>query len=139
MAVKLADLADNSDPDRLAKLPTAMAERLRQKYEQAYCFLLYGVESELENERMRTMTQTSDGFEIAQKDLLLRGPGDFIGTRQHGEGGEGLLSGAMDAKLLEQASKAAREILDAANEESARLIEIASERYGSMLGDIAMN
>ena len=39
MAVKLADLADNSDPDRLAKLPVAMAERLRQKYEQAYSFL----------------------------------------------------------------------------------------------------
>ena len=39
LTVKLADLADNSDPDRLAKLPTAMAERLRQKYEQAYCFL----------------------------------------------------------------------------------------------------
>ena len=39
LAVKLADLADNSDPDRLAKLPEAMAERLRQKYEAAYSFL----------------------------------------------------------------------------------------------------
>ena len=88
---------------------------------------------------MLTMTQTNDGFEIAQKDLSLRGPGDFIGTRQHGEGAEGLLAGAMDTKLLEQASSAAREILGAASEESARLIELAGERYGSMLGDIAMN
>jgi hypothetical protein len=45
----------------------------------------------------------------------------------------------MDAKLLEQASNAAREILNQGGEESARLIELASERYGTMLGDIAMN
>jgi len=113
--------------------------RVGRSAKQAYCFLLYGVENSEENERMLTMTQTNDGFEIAQKDLLLRGPGDFIGTRQHGEDGAGLLAGAMDAKLLEQASSAAREILNQAGEESARLIELASERYGSMLGDIAMN
>jgi len=113
--------------------------RVGRSAKQAYCFLLYGVESSEENERMLTMTQTNDGFEIAQKDLLLRGPGDFIGTRQHGDDNAGLLSGAMDAKLLEQASSAAREILNQGGEESARLIELASERYGSMLGDIAMN
>ena len=113
--------------------------RVGRSARQAYCFLLYGAENELENERMATMTKTGDGFEIAQKDLLLRGPGDFIGTRQHGTDGAGLLAGAMDARLLEQAARAAREILDDAGEESARLIELASERYGSMLGDIAMN
>ncbi|MEA4870796.1 MAG: ATP-dependent DNA helicase RecG [Christensenella sp.] len=113
--------------------------RVGRSTKQAYCFLLYGVQSELENERLLTMTRTSDGFEIAQKDLLLRGPGDFIGTRQHGDGAEGLLAGALDAKLLEQASRAAREILEAPGEESARLIELASERFGSILGNIAMN
>lgn len=40
LAVKLADLADNSNPERLAKLPVQMAERLRLKYETAYSFLL---------------------------------------------------------------------------------------------------
>jgi len=113
--------------------------RVGRSAKQAYCFLLYGVESREENERMLTMTQTNDGFEIAQKDLLLRGPGDFIGTRQHGDDGAGLLSGTMDAKLLEQASRAAKEILASGGEESARMIELASERYGSLLGDIAMN
>ena len=113
--------------------------RVGRSARQAYCFLLYGVETQQENERMLTMTQTSDGFEIAQKDLLLRGPGDFIGTRQHGEDGAGLLAGAMDARLLEEASKAAREILQQGGEESARLIELAGERYGTLLGDIAMN
>jgi len=113
--------------------------RVGRSAKQAYCFLLYGVESREENERMLTMTQTNDGFEIAQKDLLLRGPGDFIGTRQHGDDGAGLLSGTMDTKLLEQASRAAKEILASGGEESARMIELASERYGSLLGDIAMN
>ena len=113
--------------------------RVGRSAKQAYCFLLYGVEGQQENERMLTMTQTNDGFEIAQKDLMLRGPGDFIGTRQHGDDDAGLLAGAMDAKLLEQASSAAREILTCSGEESARLIELASERYGTMLGDIAMN
>ena len=100
---------------------------------------IYGVETKQENERMLTMTQTCDGFEIAQKDLLLRGPGDFIGSRQHGEDGAGLLAGAMDVKLLEEAARAAREILQRGGEESARLIELAAERYGTLLGDIAMN
>ena len=113
--------------------------RVGRSAKQAYCFLLYGVENREQNERMLTMTQTSDGFEIAQKDLLLRGPGDFIGTRQHGDDGAGLLSGTMDTKLLEQASRAAKEILSSGGEESARMIELASERYGSLLGDIAMN
>jgi ATP-dependent DNA helicase RecG len=113
--------------------------RVGRSAKQAYCFLLYGVESREENERMLVMTQTNDGFEIAQRDLLLRGPGDFIGTRQHGEDGAGLLSGTMDVKLLEEAARAAREILQHGGEESARMIELASERYGSILGDIAMN
>ncbi len=112
--------------------------RVGRSARQAYCFLLYGTQSEVENERLLTMTKTTDGFEIAQKDLLLRGPGDFIGTRQHGED-IGLLTGGMDVLLLEQAAGAAKEILDAAGEESARLIELAMERHGSLLGDIAMN
>ncbi len=113
--------------------------RVGRSAKQGYCFLLYGVESDQENERMLALTKTNDGFEIAQKDLLLRGPGDFIGTRQHGDDSAGLMMGAMDTRLLEQASRAAREILDTSGEESARLIELAGERYGSILGDIAMN
>ena len=113
--------------------------RVGRSAKQAYCFLLYGTQSEFENERLKTMTRTCDGFEIAQQDLLLRGPGDFIGTRQHGDDGMGLLAGAMDVSLLERAGKAAREILASPSEEAERLIELASERYEGMLADIALN
>ena len=59
---------------------------------------------------MKALTSTGDGFEIARQDLLLRGPGDFIGVRQHGEAGLMMLGGVLDVQTLEQAGKAAREI-----------------------------
>lgn len=49
---------------------------------QSYCMLK---SNELQNERLRVMCQTTDGFEIAQEDLKLRGTGDFFGTRQSGD------------------------------------------------------
>jgi ATP-dependent DNA helicase RecG len=52
---------------------------------QAWCCLLY--QSPLSDEaraRLKALTETTDGFEIAERDLVLRGPGDFFGTRQAG-------------------------------------------------------
>jgi ATP-dependent DNA helicase RecG len=112
--------------------------RVGRSSAQSYCFLLYGTASDRENKRMQAMTQTNDGFEIAQKDLMLRGPGDFIGVRQHGDGVISALAGAMDARLLEQAGKAAGEIVLTPTDESEAVIRQAQERFDKM-GDIAMN
>lgn len=112
--------------------------RVGRSERQAYCFLLHGAETGEENERMKTLAGTNDGFEIAQKDLLLRGPGDFIGVRQHGGGEFAAFSGGMDVRLLEQAGRAAREIAAEPTEETARLFELASERF-ERANDIAMN
>jgi ATP-dependent DNA helicase RecG len=95
--------ADDSD----SRSCTNLRGRVGRSTKQAYCFLLYGVESREENERNADHDADNDGFEIAQKDLLLRGPGDFIGTRQHGDDSASLITSTMDAKLLEQASNAA--------------------------------
>ncbi|NLI22729.1 MAG: ATP-dependent DNA helicase RecG [Clostridiales bacterium] len=46
---------------------------------ESWCFLVAQ-----ENERLRTLVRTNDGFEVARKDLELRGPGEMLGTRQHG-------------------------------------------------------
>src|SRR4051812_41542237 len=52
---------------------------------QSFCFLVYQSPlSDEARERLRAMTETTDGFAIAERDLTLRGPGDFFGTRQAG-------------------------------------------------------
>jgi ATP-dependent DNA helicase RecG len=51
---------------------------------QSFCVLLADPKTEVGKERMRAMVETNDGFEIARRDLELRGPGDFFGTKQSG-------------------------------------------------------
>lgn len=51
---------------------------------QSYCILFCASGGTFARQRMETMCQTDDGFKIAEKDLELRGPGEFLGTRQHG-------------------------------------------------------
>jgi ATP-dependent DNA helicase RecG len=71
--------------------------------------------------RLETMVRTSNGFEIAETDLQLRGPGEFFGTRQSGELGFHLASPLRDRELLESARKEAFLLVeDPAKEEALR-------------------
>jgi ATP-dependent DNA helicase RecG len=63
--------------------------------------------SEVAKARLDTMVRTNDGFEIAETDLLLRGPGDFFGTRQSGDLGFHIANPIRDKELLESARKEA--------------------------------
>jgi len=58
--------------------------RVGRNQQDSYCILIPDNDEEAENERLKAMTQTNDGFYLADLDLRLRGPGDFIGTRQSG-------------------------------------------------------
>jgi len=64
-------------------------------------------------ERLRTMVRTNDGFEIAETDLRLRGPGDLQGTQQSGIVGLRLADLARDGAILDLARRAATRLLDA--------------------------
>lgn len=78
---------------------------------QGYCFLLTGTKEEDSLKRLKILEGTSDGFEIARADLMLRGPGDILGTRQSGVPGFILGDVIQDANILEVARDDATEVL----------------------------
>src|SRR4029079_13831101 len=70
--------------------------------------------------RLETMVRTTNGFEIAETDLQIRGPGEFFGTRQHGQLGFHIANPIRDFELLELARREALAFVDARGAESAR-------------------
>jgi ATP-dependent DNA helicase RecG len=88
--------------------------RVGRGAEQSYCILMssykLGVESK---KRMETMVRTNDGFEIAEVDLAMRGPGDIMGTQQSGILDLKIADLVKDNQLLTLARIAASEVLDA--------------------------
>lgn len=70
---------------------------------QSYCVLITSSRSQETRERLSIMTETNDGFVIAEKDLQLRGPGEFLGTRQSGLPDLIISDIVRDAKILEMA------------------------------------
>jgi ATP-dependent DNA helicase RecG len=88
------------------------------------CVLLYqGPLSATGKDRLRAMAQTTDGFEIARRDLEIRGPGEFMGARQSGDALLRFADLAEDAPLLQQAREAARTLL--ANAPAAARAQVA--------------
>lgn len=79
---------------------------------QSYCVLISDNHTPETRERMRFFTSTTDGFKIAEKDLELRGPGDFFGQRQHGLPVLKAADLAGDTRVLKEAQTAAQELLE---------------------------
>jgi ATP-dependent DNA helicase RecG len=81
--------------------------------EQSFCILMTAVNlSRDSKKRMDTMVRTNDGFEIAEVDLELRGPGDIEGTQQSGVLGLRLADIAKDVVILQHARAAAGDLLE---------------------------
>ena len=95
------------------------------------CVLLYQSPlSALARQRLETMRATNDGFEIAEKDLALRGPGELLGTRQTGLASFRLADLARDADLLPQVHALGEQLL-------ARSPEIADALVDRWIGGAA--
>lgn len=77
----------------------------------SYCLLIPDRDEDLDNERLKAMESTSDGFALAEKDLEQRGPGDFFGTRQAGFA-EIQMARLTDVKLIEMARREAKALFD---------------------------
>ena len=76
-------VVENAERFGLAQLHQLRGRVGRGEY-QSYCILKYNGNSQVIRERMKVMTSTNDGFVISEKDLELRGTGEFFGTKQHG-------------------------------------------------------
>lgn len=78
---------------------------------QSYCILISDHGGEENRKRLEVMTETSDGFRIAEEDLKLRGPGDFFGFRQHGLPALKVANLVEDLAVLRRAQQIAEELL----------------------------
>lgn len=79
---------------------------------QSYCILIADPKGETGKERMRIMSETSNGFELSEQDLKLRGPGDFFGRKQSGVPDFKVADMIHDYRALETARKDAQEIIE---------------------------
>ncbi|WP_317956001.1 ATP-dependent DNA helicase RecG [Staphylococcus haemolyticus] len=86
--------------------------RVGRSEHQSYCVLIASPKTETGIERMTIMTQTTDGFELSERDLEMRGPGDFFGVKQSG------LPDFMVANIVED-----YRMLEVARDEAAELIQ----------------
>jgi ATP-dependent DNA helicase RecG len=78
---------------------------------QSYCFLTSEKPGKIAKERIKTLVGTNDGFEIADKDLELRGPGELLGIRQHGIPELRLANLSVHGTILEAAQSAAINVM----------------------------
>lgn len=90
---------------------------------QSYCILITSSRSQETRERLSIMTETNDGFVIAEKDLQLRGPGEFLGTRQSGLPDLIISDIVRDAKILELARNEAIDFVKTHNIENYPLLQ----------------
>ena len=111
--------------------------RVGRGSEKSYCFLLSGSDSETATERLNILRSTSDGFKLAEKDLELRGSGDFLGTRQSGK----FLSEIKNLHYSSNVIFLAKKLVDEAFERRLSCDEIrtaALQKYES-LKDVVLN
>ena len=99
----------------------------------SYCVLKYNGNGKNTKERMKVMCETNDGFIISQKDLELRGSGDFFGTMQHGIPDFKIANLFTDMEILKLAQEAAIKIVDKdrklENEENKLLKELVKNKF----------
>ncbi len=96
---------------------------------QSYCLLVSENRSETALMRMKMMCESQDGFELARKDLELRGPGDFFGTRQHGIPALRAANLYTDLELAKEAVSEVGGVLSSGTEEASRIEQNIRELF----------
>ncbi len=102
---------ENAERFGLAQLHQ-LRGRVGRGDEQSFCILFNQSNSKVAKERMSIMTHSNDGFVISEKDLEIRGPGEFFGTRQHGLPELKIANLYKDMEILKLAQDSAMEIIE---------------------------
>lgn len=110
--------------------------RVGRGAEKSYCFLLMGSETDTAKERLLTLKNNSDGFKIAEKDLEMRGSGDFFGTRQSGKMLREIKNLHYSTDVIFAAKKMSDEAMELAD--CTALKTAAMQKYNS-LKDVVLN
>jgi len=113
--------------------------RIGRGSRRSYCILMYDKETAQSKTRLETMCRTSNGFEIAEADLKLRGPGDFFGSRQSG-GPQFKTADAADMELIVQTRAVCDSVINhRESEDFAVLFEEAKKLLDSSGGRNTIN
>lgn len=129
-------VVENAERFGLAQLHQLRGRVGRGEYK-SYCILKYQGNSEVIRERMKVMQETNDGFIISEKDLELRGSGEFFGTKQHGLPEFKIANLFTDMSVLKQVQSVAYKILQndpkLEKNENEKLKKIVNEKFGDRL------
>ena len=129
-------IVENAERFGLAQLHQLRGRVGRGEYK-SYCILKYNGNSEIIRKRMKVMQETNNGFIISEKDLELRGAGEFFGTKQHGLPEFKIANLFEDMPILKLAQNAAAGILQKdvklENKENEKLRQMVNEKFGKRL------
>jgi len=128
---------ENAERFGLAQLHQ-LRGRVGRGEHQSYCVLIADTKSQTSLERMETMIKFNDGFAIAEIDLKLRGPGDFLGTRQHGLPELKIASLVKDIEIVKQVQEAVDWVLHEP-ENHRSLIEYTMQQFDHKLDKFILN
>ncbi len=133
-------LIEGADRFGLAQLHQ-LRGRVGRGSAQSTCLLIPTHEDAAENERLQAMVSTNSGFELADLDLKIRGPGEFLGTRQAGYATTLKMAGITDLVLIEKARVQAHALFerdpDLSQPEHALLAEAFERFWGGSKGDVS--
>jgi ATP-dependent DNA helicase RecG len=135
-------VVENAERFGLAQLHQ-LRGRVGRRGHQSYCVLYNESKSKVSKERMEVMQKTNDGFVISEKDLSLRGPGEFFGTRQHGLPDLKIANLYTDMDILKASQEVAIKMLEKdrnlSSPEYRMLKEKISERFQTQANDLSLN
>ena len=117
--------------------------RVGRGTQESFCILIYSGNSDILKQRMKIMTETNNGFIISEKDLLLRGPGEMFGLRQHGLPEFRIADLTKHMNVLYLAQEDARQLIDDESDqrssEKEKVLARVRERFEKEIKTIALN